>query len=210
MDLIGSVIAANPCPPLPLQCIRRDPATEKPMVGFLNTHHVLMQAYAYAMQRDCQKENMQRQETQTELTRVLVSEFTQSSDPPDPEKLYTASGTFTRSYLHSFMPKRQVPDARFAPYDDVCNDTYTNNAIVRSSCEHLAGMIFYDECPVGEHVVRDEHGTAVGQRSYDEILESLKTRPFSKLLCNYSEVHRARMAQETGLVEILDENAMQS
>lgn len=204
MDLLGSVIAANPCPPLPLQCNRHEPGTGKPFVGFLNTHHVLMQAYAHAMQRDNQNENMQRQATQTELTRVFMSVFADAGTP-DPEKLYIAAGTFTRSYLHSFMPERRVPDARFAPYDDIRNDTYAQNAIVRSSCEHLAGMIFYDECPIGENVPRDKDGVAVDQRPYAEVLESLKLQPFSKLLCEYATVHRNRMSQGAVLVEMTDE-----
>jgi hypothetical protein len=203
MDLIGSVIAANPCPPLPLQCVRKDPATGNPVVGYINTHHVLMQAYAHAMQRDHGKENAQRQLTQTELTSILMKSFADTSEPPDPEKLYIAAGTFTRAYLHAFMPARQVPDARFAPYDEISRCTYGNNPIVRASCEHLAGLILYDECPVGESV-RDEHGMVVGQRTYGDILESLKLQPFSKLLCTYAEVHRARAANGADVVEIVD------
>jgi hypothetical protein len=205
MDLIGSVIAANPCPPMPMQCNRMDPATGKPGVGFLNTHHVLMQAYAHAMQRDNQKENAERQNMQKILTGTFIASFTDGNGPPDPVKLYNAAGTFTRSYLHSFMPMRPIPDARFAPYEEVHKSTYGNNPIVRASCEHLAGMIFYDECPVGDDILHDEHGVAIQQRPYDEILESLKREPFSSVLCKYADVHRARMTDVATLVEIGDE-----
>ena len=51
MDLLGSVVAANPCPPLPLLVNRPDAKTGRPTDGFGNTHHVLMQAYAHAMHR---------------------------------------------------------------------------------------------------------------------------------------------------------------
>jgi hypothetical protein len=210
MDLVASVVAANPCPPLPLQCMRRNHATGELVSGFANTHHVLMQAYAYAMQRDCVKENAVRQETQTQLTNVFITAFTATSatdsqQSPDPQELYAAASTFTRSYLHSFMPNRTVPDARFAPYDEISYGTYENNAVVRGACEHLAGMIFYDECPVGTEHVFDTNDVITPQRPYDQILESLKQLPFSAILCKYADVHRNRMTGTCGIVDITDE-----
>jgi hypothetical protein len=209
MDLLGSVVAANPCPPLPLKCTRRDPATHKSVDGFANTHHVLMQAYAFAMQRNCVTDNVQREKTQTELTNVFVAAFRGPLDsndvtPPDPEQLYVAATTFTRAYLHSFMPSRPVPDARFAPYDEISSSTYENNPVVKAACEHLAGMIFYDEYPDADaDPVLDENGVQVEQRSYDTVLTSLKMMPFSAVLCKYAEVHRARRYLQP-VVEMLD------
>jgi hypothetical protein len=202
MDLIGSVIAANPCPPMPVQCMRKHPATDKMVPGFLNTHHVLMQAYAHAMQRDCARENLQRQQTQTELTRVFMTAFA-GGGSANPEKLYAAASVFTRCYLHSFMPNRPIPDARFAPYDEVSTSTYDNNPIVRASCEHLAGMIFYDECPAGEEGQQQQQQQQ--QRSYADIVASLKTLPFSQILCMYAAVHRGRFTAASSVVEMLDE-----
>ncbi|KAJ1468557.1 hypothetical protein T484DRAFT_1755024 [Baffinella frigidus] len=193
MDLIGAVIAANPCPPLPLKAMRHDRATEQDVEGYLNTHHILMQSYAFAIQRNNPGENLIRQATQTELTNVLMATFASTSEPPNPEKLYTAAGTFTRNYLHSFMPKMPVPDARFAPYDEIARCTFGNNPIVHAACEHLAGMIYYDECPVGEDVVIDTMGNVVGQRSYADVLKSLENLPYSTVLCKYADVHRGRM-----------------
>ena len=209
MDLLGSVVAANPCPPLPLKCIRRDPTTDREIDGFANTHHVLMQAYAFAMQRDCKKDNVRREKTQTELTNTFVTAFAgplDSNKPaaPDPENLYDAATTFTRAYLHSFMPDRPVPDARFAPYDEVKSSTHDNNPVVRAACEHLAGMIFYDEYPGADtEEVLDENGVHVEQRSYETVLNSLKTVPFSDVLCMYARVHRERRCLQP-VVEIID------
>ncbi|KAJ1470484.1 hypothetical protein T484DRAFT_1753836 [Baffinella frigidus] len=172
---------------MPVCCMRKEPGTDRKVPGFLNTHHVLMQAYAHAIQRDNENENTRRQVTQTELTRAFVAQFTSAN--ADPEKLYTAAGTFTRSYLHSFMPDRLIPDARFAPYDEIATSTYEKNPVVQAACEHLAGMIFYDECPVGNETVAD----AVEQRPYKEVLDSLKCLPFSTILSIYAAVHRGRM-----------------
>ena len=191
MDLLASVVAANPCPPLPLLVSRTDAKTGRPIDGFGNTHHVLMQAYTQAMQRGNEKANAKRRATQTALTQVLMQAFhadgpetapgaAPDPDPlPDPEGLYGACTTFTRNYLHAFMPDRPVPDARFAAYDDVSTDSYGTNPIVRASCEHLAGMIYYDEG---------------GERSFEDVLAPLKRLQFSGVLCRYAEVHRARAA----------------
>jgi len=191
MDLLGSVVAANPCPPLPLLVNRTDSKTGRPIDGFGNTHHVLMQAYSHAMQRGNEKANAERMATQTALTEVLMQAFhadgpatapgaVADPDPlPNPEALYTACTTFTRNYLHAFMPDRPVPDARFAAYDDVSTDSYGGNPIVRASCEHLAGMIYYDEG---------------GTRPFEDVLAPLKRMQFSGVLCKYGEVHRARAA----------------
>ena len=187
MDLLGSVVAANPCPPLPLLVNRTDSKTGRPIDGFGNTHHVFMQAYTHAMQRGNEKANAKRMAAQTELTQVLMRAFhadgmqtgiVTDADPlPNPEGLYEACTTFTRSYLHAFMPDRPVPDARFAAYDDVSTDSYRTNPIVRASCEHLAGMIYYDEG---------------GERAFADVLSPLKRMQFSEILCKYAEVHRAR------------------
>jgi hypothetical protein len=187
MDLLGTIVAANPCPPLPLQVKRRDLRSDKDIDGFANTHHVLMQAYVHAMQRDCVKDNAQREKTQTELTCVLQSAFCDPSN--DSEKLYNSCTTFTRAYLHAFMPNRPVMDARFASYEDVASDTYTNNPIIRSACEHLAGLKFYDEG---------------GERTYDAILEPLKTMPFSQVLSKYAEVHTTRSIDIPSITEIVE------
>jgi hypothetical protein len=143
------------------------------------------------MQRGNEKANAERMATQTALTQVLMQAFRADgrtaapgavADPdplPDPEGLYAACTTFTRNYLHAFMPDRPVPDARFAAYDDVSTDSYKSNPIVRASCEHLAGMIYYDEG---------------GTRPFEDVLAPLKRIQFSGVLCKYAEVHRARMA----------------
>jgi hypothetical protein len=186
MDMLGAVVAALPCPPLPLQVTRTDRETGKAGIGFTNTHHVLMQAYAHAIQRDCVKDNDTRQKTQIELTNVLLDSFKAHSDP---EMLYEAGTTFTRNYLHAFMPKRSIPDARFAPYDEVASSCYENNPIVRASCEHLAGLMYYD---------------GGGGTDYENLLEPLKGLPFSIILCKYAELHRARSIVPT-LVELADE-----
>jgi hypothetical protein len=188
MDLLGSVVAANPCPPLPLQVMRTDTKTGKKIDGFANTHHVLMQAYMHAMQRNCLKDNTEREKTQTDLTTTFQNAFSNPSN--DPEKLYSACTTFTRSYLHAFMPNRPMVDARFAPYDDIASDTYTKNTIIKSSCEHLAGLIFYDEG---------------GERTYEEVLEPLKNMPFSEVLAKYAEVHTARSVDIPSITEITEE-----
>ena len=207
MDLIGSVIAANPCPPLPLQGMRIDPETDKPVIRFINTHHILMQSYAFAMQRDSQNENLIRKTTQTELTRVFMTVFANTSEPPNPEKLYDAAGKFTREYLHSFLPKMRIPDARFAPYDEIARSTSKNNPIVYGTCEHLAGLMYYDERQVGEDVVLGADDTVVEQRPYADILTSLKDLPYSTLLCMYADVHRERMllVGSGGTIETVDE-----
>jgi hypothetical protein len=190
MDMIGAVVAAIPCPPLPLQITRTDRETGKAGIGFANTHHILMQAYAHAIQRDCAKDNETRQMKQIELTNVFLGSFNAQSDTnPDPESLYEAGTTFTRNYLHAFMPKRSIPDARFAPYDEVASSCYENNPIVRASCEHLAGLMYYDTGGVTE---------------YENILEPLKGLPFSIILCKYAELHRARSIVPT-LVELVDD-----
>ena len=182
MDLLGSVIAAHPCPPLPLQCTRVDKQTDRSMLGFANTHHILMQTCMHAMRRDCVADNVRRQKEQTELTGVFLAVFSGSAEtpgsPPDPATLYTAATVFTRGYLRSFMPDRtNVPDARFAPFDEVSSSTYQNNPLVRASCEHLAGLIYYDRG---------------GEEPYDDILAPLKHVPFSGILSKYADVHRAR------------------
>ena len=207
MDLIGSVIAAIPCPPLPLQTTRVDPETGRQTIRFINTHHILMQSFAFAIQRDNQSENVIRKNTQTELTRVFMTVFASTSEPPNPEKLYNAAGKFTREYLHSFLPKMQIPDARFAPYDEISGNTSENNPIVSGACEHLAGLMYYDECLVGEDAVLDVDGIVVEQRPYADILKSLKYLPYSTLLCMYSEVHRGRMLLHAGAsaIEIVEE-----
>ena len=188
MDLLGSIVAANPCPPLPLQVTRKDAHTGRDIVGFANTHHVLMQAYVHAMNRDCVEDNSQREKTQIELTRVLQLAF---SDPSkSPEQLYNSCTTFTRAYLHAFMPKRDVMDARFPPFDDIACDSSKNNNIIRCACEHLAGLIYYDEG---------------GSRTYEEILSPLKDMQYSRILSKYAEVHTARLIDTPTITEIMEE-----
>lgn len=200
LDLLGSVVAANPCPPLPLKCTRKDPATDRHVEGFANTHHVLMQAYAFAIQRDSALDNAQREITQTKLTHAFITAF-QSNVPP--EKLYDAATTFTRSYLHSFMPNRPVPDARFAPYDEISSCTYENNPIVKAACEHLSGMIYYDEYPdENASASFDDAGVQVQCRSYEEILDSLKNVAFSEVLHKYAQVHMGRQQASPGIEEL--------
>ena len=195
LDLIGSVIAANPCPPLPL--ISFQMSDGKSHIRYLNTHHILMQSYAHAIQRDDPGANEVRKATQLQLTHELMTVFVKIDATP--EALYNSACTFTRSYLHSFFPKMQVPDARFAPYDEVANDMPGNNPIVRTASEHLAGMILYDECP--ETL---EEGD-VQPRSYSEIVESLKNKPFSQLLSMYGDVHRKRILG-SGFIEVVDDD----
>ena len=140
MDLLGSIVAASPCPPLPLQVNRKDCHTGKDIIGFANTHHILMQAYVHAMNRDCKKDNEEREKTQIELTRVLQLAF---CDPTkSPEQLYNSCTTFTRAYLHAFMPERNSIDARFPPFSEIACDSSKTNNIIRSACEHLAGLIY--------------------------------------------------------------------
>jgi hypothetical protein len=188
MDLLGSIVAASPCPPLPLQVMRPDSKTGKEIVGFANTHHILMQAYVHAMRRNCEKDNAQREKTQTSLTNVLLAEFCDESN--NSEQLYNACTTFTRAYIHAFMPLRPIVDARFAPYDEIASDTYGKNPIIRSCCEHLAGLIYYDEN---------------GTRNYDEILEPLKTMSFSQVLAKYAQVHITRSVGIPTLTDITEE-----
>ena len=189
MDLLGSVVAAIPCPPLPLQCVRRNPITETTGVGFANTHHILFQAVTFAMQRDNKKDNVRREHTQKLLTSDLQKAL-QKSPPPCAEKIYDSCTAFTRSYLHAFMPDRKFEaDARFAPYDEIKSDTYMNNPIVRASCEHLAGMIFYDND---------------GTPEYDETLEPLKKLCFSQILERYAKVHASRAVGESGVHEVFE------
>ena len=128
MDLLGSIVAANPCPPLPLQVMREDCHAGDDIYSFANTHHVLMQAYVHAMRRDCVKDNEQREKTQIELTQTLQSALCDSQK--DPNKIYNSCTKFTLAYLHSCMPERPVIDSGFAPYSDVASGTYTNNNII--------------------------------------------------------------------------------
>jgi hypothetical protein len=191
MDLIGTTIAALPMPPLPLMVNRTD-KDGKPVPGYANTHHVLQQAVVHAMRRDCKKENSVRQQMQIQLTNTFLATFRDPSQTP--EALYSEATTFTRQYLHSFMPDRPIPDARFAPYDEIHTSVYGNNPLVRSSCEHLAGLMFYNEA---------------GVRPYDEVLADLKALPFSILLSKYRDVHITRGVEEENnrihqIVEILE------
>ena len=188
MDLLGSIIAASPCPPLPIQVKRIDNVSGLPIIGYANSHHILMQAYIHAMNRNHAKDNEQREITQKALTAVLNTAFCELEE--DPEKIYNSCTTFTRAYLHAFMPNRDVLDARFASYSDVASDTYNNNPIVRSSCEHLAGLIFYDES---------------GTVPYDTILTPFKTIPFSDVLREYSKVHIARNQEIPKIHSITEE-----
>jgi hypothetical protein len=190
MDLIGATVAALPVPPMPIMVNRVD-TNGKQITGYANTHHILSQAILFAMRRDCKKDNTVRQHKQIQLTDVFIAAFRDSLNTP--ENLYIAAMKFTREYLHCFMPTRTVPDARFAPYDEIRTSTYRNNPIVRSSCEHLAGLIFYDES---------------GERPYDDVLAPLQNLPFCDILCKYRDVHTARGIQEEAdkihqLVEIL-------
>ena len=188
MDLLGTMVAALPCPPLPLQVIRKDCHTGKDIDGFANTHHVFMQAFVHAMRRDCEKDNTKREKTQIELTRALQSAF---CDPTmTPEKLYNSCTTFTRAYLHAFMPERSSQDARFAQYSDIACDTYNNNNIIRCACEHLSGLIYYDEG---------------GSRTFEDILTPLKDMQFSQILLKYAEVHTQRSLEIPTITEIVDE-----
>jgi hypothetical protein len=158
-----------------------------------------MQAYAHAMQRANKKDDARRMVAQTALTEVLMQAFHADAAQvggaaahgalPSPETLYEACTTFTRNYLHAFMPDRQVPDARFARYDEMSSDTYSTNPIVRASCEHLAGMIYYDEG---------------GEREYEDVLEPLKALRYAAVLCRYGAVHRGRASTARHVVEQLD------
>ena len=84
--------------------MRPDTKDGKLIVGFANTHHILMQAYVHAMRRNCEKDNVQREKTQTALTNVLLTEFCDESN--NSEQLYNACTTFTRAYIHAFMPDK--------------------------------------------------------------------------------------------------------
>jgi len=191
MDLLGSVVAALPCPPLSLQCVRRNPVTETTGIGYANTHHILFQAVTFAMQRDNEKDNIQRAQTQTVLTNDFQKAL-QETPTPCEEKIYESCTRFTRAYLHAFMPDRKFEaDARFAPYDVIKDDTYTNNPIVRAACEHLAGMIFYDNS---------------GKPDYAETLEPLKKLRFKELLKRYAKIHTSRAVGESGVHEITPTN----
>ena len=188
MDLLGGIVAANPCPPLPLQVKRTDSKTGEQIDGFASSHHVLMQAYIHAMRRNNAKDNKQREITQTQLTALLQQSFCDNSNYP--EKMYNSCTTFTRAYLLAFMPERKVMDARFASYSDIEHDTYSNNPTVRASCEHLAGLMFYDEG---------------GCETYENIISPLKTMPYSQVLSKYAELHIARCATMPHINEIIEE-----
>jgi hypothetical protein len=185
MDLVAGTVAASPCPPLPLLINRTDTKTGKDVPGFASSHHILMEAMTHAMARDNPKENKIREIRQTELTNILLAEFCNKLNTP--LKLYDACTTFTRNYLHSFIPHRTVPDARFAHYEDVSCDTYTKNHMVRSCCEHLAGLIFYDKG---------------GEIEYDDILEPFKNMPFSQILQEYAKVHTSRSLEIPSIIEV--------
>jgi len=159
--------------------INRVDRNGKPVAGYANTHHILQQAMVHAMRRDCTMENAVRLQKQVQLTDVFLKAFRDPSQTP--EALYVEAGSFTRQYLHSFMPDRTVPDARFAPYDEIRTSTYGNNPIVRSTCEHLAGLMFYNEA---------------GVRPYDEVLTPLKTLAYADILSMYRDVHVARGVEE--------------
>jgi len=194
MDLLGAIVAANPCPPLPLICKRVNRSNDSICTGYGNTHHVLMQAYTHAMKRANPRDDARREKTQIDLTRTFMHAFSTKAHIPKAQDLYEAATTFTREYLHSFMPDRQnMVDARFAPYEEICYATYSNNPICRAACEHLSGMISYDEAGVVENA-----------RSFEEVLSSLKDKPFSELLSKYAEVHTGRNADEREVVEILE------
>ena len=188
MDLPGGIVAASPCPPLPLQIRRNDSKTGEMIDGFANTHHVLMQAYVHAMRRNCASDNKQRETTQKELTSVLQKAFCDKT--MSTEQLYNSCATFTRAYLHAFMPNRPVMDARFSAYSDVASDTYANNPIVRASCEHLAGLMFYDEG---------------GTTTYEHLISPLKTMPYSQVLAKYAELHIARCADLPNVEEVVED-----
>ena len=191
MDLLGAVVAANPCPPLPLICRRVNVSNDSKCSGYGNTHHVLMQAYTHAMNRNNQKDDARRERTQMDLTSTFIQAFSTETKPPRPQDLYEAATKFTREYLHSFMPDRtNMVDARFAPYDEMCYATYHDNPICRAACEHLSGMISYDEAGFDN------------ARSFKEVLSSLKDKPFSELLCKYADVHTSRNADAHDVVEI--------
>ena len=188
MDLVAGIVAASPCPPLPLQIMRPDTKTGKDIPGFASSHHLLMQGYIHAMKRDNQHDNSIREKKQIELTTALLNAFCNEKNSSD--HLYNSCTTYTRSYLHAFMPNRDVPDARFPQYDDIACDTYETNPIIRSCCEHLAGLIYYDES---------------GEKEYDDILEPFKNMPFSQVLKKYAEVHTKRSLNIPSIMEIPDE-----
>ena len=188
MDLLGGIVAANPCPPLPLQVKRIDSKTGEQIDGFASSHHVLMQAYVHAMRRDNAKDNKQREVTQTQLTALLQQSC--CDNLKSPEKLYNSCCTFTRAYLHAFMPDRKVMDERFAPYSDIALDTFYSNPTVRASCEHLAGLMFYDEG---------------GCETYENLISPLKTMPYSQVLSKYAELHIARCAVLPSIKEIIED-----
>jgi len=185
MDLVAGTVAASPCPPLPLQVNRTDTKTGKEISGFASSHHVLMQAYTVAMKRDCQRDNKVREIKQTELTGILLAAFCNKDNTS--QQLYDACTTFTRDYLHAFMPNRQIPDARFSPYEDIACDTYKTNKVICSCCEHLAGLIYYDEG---------------GANEYEDVLEPFKDMPFSQILQEYAKVHIGRALNIPSIIEI--------
>ena len=185
MELIGSTVAASPCPPLPLQINRTDSKTGKDVVGFASSHHILMQAMSHAVARDNPKENKVRELTQIDLTNTLLVEFCNKLNTP--QNLYDACTSFTRNYLHSFLPDRTVPDARFANYDDIACDTYNSNKMIASCSEHLAGLVYFDEG---------------GENEYDDLLEPLKNMPFSQILQEYAKVHIARSLNIPSIIEV--------
>jgi hypothetical protein len=146
------------------------------------------------MRRANPVDDARREKTQIDLTSTFMRAFSTKAQPPKPQDLYEAATVFTRLYLHSFMPDRQnVVDARFAPYDEICYATYNDNPICRSACEHLSGMVSYDEAGVLDNA-----------RSFEEVLSSLKDKPFSELLVKYAEVHTGRNANAHDVVEVLE------
>ena len=185
MELVAGTVAASPCPPLPLLINRSDTKTGKDVPGFASSHHILMEAMTHAMARDSPKENKIRQIRQTELTNILPAEFCNKLNTP--QNLYDACTSFTRNYLHCFLPKRSVPDARFANYADIACDTYNSNKMIASCAEHLAGLMFYDED---------------GKKEYDDCLEPLKNMPFSQILQEYANVHVNRSLEIPSIMEV--------
>jgi hypothetical protein len=185
MDLIASTVAAVVVPPLALMATRIEPNTDRRIAGYANSHHLFQQAMIHAMRRECPSENEVRQATQIHLTNVFLEAFRTSEAP---ETLYTACTDFTRGYLISFMPSRaNSTDVRFAPYDEVRYSGY-ENPVTRSACEHLAGLIYYDEG---------------GARQYGEVLGTLKNLKLAEILSKYREVHLARgMACAHSLVQL--------
>jgi hypothetical protein len=147
-----------------------------------------MQAISHASSRDNPKDNKVRELTQIDLTNTLLMEFCNKLNTP--QNLYDACTSFTRNYLHSFLPARNVPDARFAAYEDIACDTYTSNKMIANICEHLAGLMFYDQD---------------GKKEYDDCLEPLKNMPFSQILQEYAKVHINRSLEKTTSIIEVDE-----